>query len=134
MHSCQRESTTSMETAMASISALAPASSSPAAVAWSTSRPRRSATSASMPRWWKRNAPAAAGLHHTPAGGSGACVSTASRFGPPDFQQAVVGAETADHLDADGQAARALLEQHLHRKRDAVLEHLEAAERKAAAQ
>ena len=82
----QRESTTSIETATASTNARALSTSSVAASVASTSRARRSAISASIPRIASGQAPLCAGLAHTPAGGSGACVNTASRDAPPDFQ------------------------------------------------
>ena len=52
-----------------------------------TSRPSRSAISTSIRRMLQCQARASAGLVHTPFAGSAACVSTASRDGPPDFQK-----------------------------------------------
>ena len=59
---------------------------SAAACSGVTPWPSRNAISASMPGALKCMSPKSAGLARTPAGGSGACVSTASRDGPPDFQ------------------------------------------------
>lgn len=83
---CQRESTISIDTAMASTRAVAPSWVNAAACSGVTAWPRRSAISTSISLKLKGQVLASAGLAQTPAAGSGAWVASAMREGPPDFQ------------------------------------------------